>query len=160
MQTCSITVQTITPAEGDDDDAITLRATTWGGSVIEFTDGDSIDRSDIGQALELAYLAGVRDSGKDVDAARDVFRAAQRSGARAQTFTAEQVIAALEAAGTIAGAAKALDVELHDVKMLIIRHQIMYPRPAARGGRPSAAADMEAGQLHADADPPLAEMFR
>jgi len=68
MQTCSFVVQTITPDDADDD-AITLRATTWGGSVIEFTDGDGIDRSDIGQALELAYLAGVRDSGKDVDAA-------------------------------------------------------------------------------------------
>jgi hypothetical protein len=152
MQTCSFVVQTITPDDADDDaddDAITLRTTTWGGSVIEFTDGDSIDRSDIGQALELAYLAGVRDSGKDVDAARDVFRAAQASGARAQTMTAEVVIAALEASGTISGAAKALDVELHDVKMLIIRHQIMYPRPTVA---PVSAP--------ADADPPLAEMFR
>lgn len=150
MQTCSITVQTIAPAEGsDDDEAITLRATTWGGSVIEFTDGDSIDRSDIGQALELAYLAGVRDSGKDVDAARDVFRAAQRSGARAQTMTAEIVIAALERAGSIDGAASLLDVDRHDVKMLIIRHQIMYPRPKVA---PAPAP--------ADADPPLAEMYR
>jgi len=109
MQTCSFVVQTITPDEADDD-AITLRATTWGGSVIEFTDGDSIDRSDIGQALELAYLAGVKDAGGDVDAARDRFRAAQRH---------------------------------------------TEPRP----GRAAALRGF-ADDLAADADPPLAEMFR
>ncbi len=149
MQTCSFTVQTITPAEGSDDDAITLRATAWGGAVVEFVDGDSIDRSDIGQALELAYLAGVRDAGGDIDAAAERFRAAGRGELPAQTLTSEQVIAALEAAGTIDGAATALDITRHELKMAIIRHQIMYPRPTVA---PVSAP--------ADADPPLAEMFR
>lgn len=64
-------------------------------------------------------------------------------------MTAEIVIAALERAGSIDGAASLLDVDRHDVKMLIIRHKIMYPRPTVA---PVSGP--------ADADPPLAEMFR
>ncbi len=153
---CSITIQTISPdqpgAERHDSDrgATVLRVSTWGDAGFEFTDADPVDLSDLEQTLEYTYLAGVRDSGGDMDVAIARYRAMRRGEPAAAAPSAEQVVAALEQGGSLVAAAAYLKIDGRDLKSLIIQHQIQWPRPSVGGGKSSVAADIEAGE------PPLA----
>lgn len=148
MQSCSITIisRAADHPEASDDQqwagepAVIVRASPESAG-FEFVSGEPISLSDLEQSLEFTYLAGVRDSGGDLDMAIARYRAMRR-GDVAHLPSAAEVTAALEAGGSIVTGAAHLKIDTNMMMGLIVRHRIEWPRASV------------------SADPPLAEMLR